>query len=339
MNRRDPQSDNKLVGLSLSYLGSAALGAAARLGVADHLRDRPRTITDLAAATRADHRYLERILRYLASAGIFYEDEHGQFHLTSAAEGLVTETPNSLRDAVSFLTQPVFWEPAGRMTDTVLGGRSVFDDLYGVSFWKYLNGNPEVSAAFAAGMASLSRPEDFAICEAYDFSGSRSVVDVGGGRGDLLQLILRRYHQLTGTLFDQQSAVDHHVLDMPELSGRWSAAAGDFFESIPCGGDVYILKHIILNWDDNESVRLLSRCRDAMSENSCLLIVESLLPPPNTPHYAWALDLMMVNLLTGRERTRDDYDTLLQKADLAITRVIPTATFSSLAVIQAAVAK
>ncbi|WP_024803572.1 methyltransferase [Nocardia sp. BMG51109] len=335
MSDSDPTSDRTLISLLLAYLGSAAVGAIARVGIADHLAERPRTAAELAQVAEVDEANLQRTLRLLAGAGIFYEDGRGRFHLTPAAAPLVTTAPRSLRDAAIFLTEPMFWQPAGRLADAVRRGSTVFDDTFGMSLWEYFAANPAVGRAFDTGMAALSGPEDAAIADTYDLSGVHSIVDVGGGRGGLLRMLLRHNTHPTGILFDQPQALDGHVLGTPDLAGRWTTVAGDFFEAVPAGGDLYLLKHVLHDWNDDECVRILRCCRRAMPAHARLLIAETLTPEPNTPHYAWTVDLLIMTVTAGRERAREHYETLLAAAGLELTRILPTATFNALSIIEA----
>ncbi|MEV6325438.1 methyltransferase [Nocardia sp. NPDC051787] len=330
----DPGPDRTILDLTLGYLASAAIGAAARLGIADHLLEHPRTATELAALTGVDASGMQRTLHFLASTGTFYEDGSGRFHLTAAAERLVTESPRSLRDAVIFLTEPMFWQTVGQFTRTLQRGRTAFDEVFGVPLWEYLTLNPTAAGIFDAGMASYSAPQDAAIAGTYDISGINQIVDVGGGRGGLLSLLLHRNQHVTGILYDRKPVLSEHLLDVPDLAGRWTAVAGDFFESVPTGGDLYILKHILHDWNDDECVSILRCCRNAMSAGSRLLVAETIVPPPNTPHYVWSLDMLMMAMLTGRERTREQYEQLFTAADLRLTRVLTTATYSSMAIME-----
>lgn len=332
----DPGSDRALIGLAMAYWGSAAIGAAARIGVADHLAEQPLTAQQLAELTDVDGSFLLRMLRFLAGAGIFYEDGRGRFHLTPAAEALRTDSPRSLRAAVMFLTDNLLWQPAAQLADAVHHGRTVFEDTFGISLWDKLSTDHSAGAVFDAGMASYSGPEEIAFLDTYDLEGIRSVVDVGGGRGGLLRNILMRNPHVKGVLCDREPVLDQHLLDRPELSGRWTLAPGDILQSVPAGGDLYILKHVLHNWDDVVCREILRRCRDAMADDGRLLVLETVAPPLNTPHYIWSLDMAMMTVITGRERTREQYEALFSDSGLRLTQILPTATFSSLSIIETA---
>jgi hypothetical protein len=328
----DPGPDRTILSLTMGFLASAAIGAVVRLDIADHIAQEPRTAAELAGLTGVDVQGLQRTLRFLAGSGTFYEDGSGRFHLTAAAERLRTGAPQSLHDAVLFLTEPMFWGAVGNFGASLRRGSSTFDEVFGVPLWEYLAGNPDIAAIFDAGMVSYSAPQDAAIADTYDVSGVGRIVDVGGGRGGLLSLA--RNPSATGVLFDREPVLEAHMLDTPELAGRWSAVPGDFFESVPAAGELYVLKHILHDWNDDECVRILRRCRAAMTAQSRILVAETIAPPANTPHYVWSLDLMMLAALTGRERTRDEFEQLFAAADLALNRVQTTASYSSMAVME-----
>ncbi|WP_280437648.1 methyltransferase [Nocardia carnea] len=330
----DPAPDRTVLSLTMGFLASAAIGAVVRLDIADHIAQQPRTAAELADLTGVDATGLQRTLRFLAGSGTFYEDGSGRFHLTAAAERLLTGTPRSLRDAVVFLTEPMFWQAAGNFGASLQRGSSTLDEIVGVPLWEHLAAHPDAAAIFDAGMVSYSAPQDAAIADTFDVSDFRRIIDVGGGRGGLLSLLLTRHPVATGLLYDRAPVLGTHLLDTPELAGRWVTEAGDFFESVPAGGDLYILKHILHDWNDDECIRILRRCREVMPPGSRLLVAESIAPPPNTPHYVWSLDLMMLAALTGRERTREEFEQLFDSADLTLIRVRTTASYSSMAIME-----
>ncbi|TWP50548.1 SAM-dependent methyltransferase [Lentzea tibetensis] len=312
-----------LVEYALSYLYSSALNTAARLGVADHLHDGPRTAAELAAATGAHGPNLHRVLRFLATRGVFREDDESRFHLTPLAEPLRADSPKSLRDFVLSLGDGIFLEPAARMYDTVVSGRAVFDDIFDAPFYEHLANDPVTGPAYNAGMAAFSNLVSNDVTAAYDFPDHAVVVDVGGGRGGLLRSILLQHPHVTGVLFDLPSVVDDHVLDEPDLAGRWRVESGDFFESVPEGGDVYVFKHVFASWSDADCLRLLSTCRKTMPDNGRVLVVNGVIPPGNDPHPGKTIDVLILNLLGGKERTLPEYESLLVEAGFTVSRVIP----------------
>ncbi|MFH8345655.1 methyltransferase [Streptomyces sp. NPDC018045] len=316
---------------ALAYLHSAALRAAALLGVADHLADGPRTAEELAAATGADAGHLRRALRLLATREVFREDDAGAFHLTPAADLLRSDAPSSMRDAVVMLTDDPFWRPAGHLADTVRSGRTVFDEIFGAPYFGHLERVPEAGTVFDTGMAGLAESENDPIAAAYDFPATGTVVDVGGGRGGLLRQVLLRNPGLTGVLHDQETVLRHHTLDLPDLTGRWQTHAGDFFDAVPPGADVYLLKRILHDWNDADCVRVLRACRTAMTRpGSRLLAIDAVLPPGNETHPAKSMDVLMMTSLNGRERDEPAFHRLLAAAGLRVTRTIPTGSTLSI---------
>ncbi|SER68315.1 methyltransferase [Streptomyces qinglanensis] len=311
----------QLLELSFGYLYSAALHTAARLGIADHLADGPRTAEQLAQAAQAHGPHLRRLLRFLATKGVFRQDKAGRFHLTPLAEPLRTGVDGSLRDYVMMRGEDVFWLPAARLPDAVRTGGTAFEQVYGVPFYDHLAAHPEVGAAFHSSMAAFSQTLSDDVADACDFSSVRSVVDVGGGRGGLLKAVLLRNPGVTGVLFDREPVVASHVLDIPELAGRWQAEAGDFFSSVPAGADVYLLKHVLASWPDEECVRILRACGRAAPAGGRLLVVNGLIPEGNEPHPGKTHDMLMMTVLNGKGRTRREYEDLLARAGLTVRRV------------------
>ncbi|MGW0792257.1 methyltransferase [Streptomyces sp. NPDC002911] len=323
------QVTGELLELALGYVYSAALHAAARFGVADHLVAGPRTAEDLAGLVEADGPHLYRLLRFLATKGVFREDDEGRFHLTPLAEPLCTYAERSLRDYIRVRGEAPFWESAGRLHDAVRTGTTAFEGLHGIPFYDYVAGEPEFGRAFNTSMAAFSEALSNDIAEVCDFTEAKSVVDVGGGRGGLLRAVLRRNPHVTGTLFDLENVVAGHVLDTADLSGRWSAVAGDFFVSVPSGADVYLLKHVLASWPDEQCLRILRTCRGAMPAHGRLLAVNAMIPAGNEPHPGKTIDMLMMTVLNGRGRTRAEYETLLTAAGLKVTRVLEPSPHAS----------
>jgi len=317
----------QLLGDSLGYLYPAALRVAVRAGVADHLAQGPLPVQQLAAlgGVQADH--LNRVLRFLATRGVFRADEDGNYHLTTAASLLRMDSPLPLRSLVLLFTDQLYWLPTGRLEETVRKGSSVFEEIFGAQFFDYLPTDEERSELFSRAMATLSQTEQSGIVASYDFPDTGKVVDIGGGLGGLLHAVLISNPGLTGRLFDREPVLRQHRLDDPAIAGRWETAAGDFYASIPDGASIYLLKRILHDKADADCVRVLRACRQAMSAGSRLLIIDPLVPPGgDRPVSTQLSDVLMMAVFEGRERTESQIAALLAEAGLTLNRVIPTPT-------------
>lgn len=308
---------------AMGYVHSAALRAATVLGVADHLVDGPRDPEDLAELTGSHGPFLRRVLRLLATRDVFREDDDGRFHLTPCADVLRAGAPGTIRAGVLAVTSEVYWLPTGDLTEAVRHGELAFDRRYGQPFFDYLVAHPDVGAVFNEGMANFSAGEIERIVASYDFPESGVLVDLGGGFGGLLLAILRARPGLHGVLFDRETVLPGTVLGQLGAGDRWEAVAGDFFDAVP-PGDFYMIKNVLHDWTDDECVRILANCRRAMNPGARLLIAEMVLPPGNEPHFGKVLDLFIMLLLPGLERTRAEYERLFDRAGLRVTRVLPT---------------
>lgn len=317
-----------LVNESLGYLFPAALRAAAVVGVADHLTDGPRTAAELAGATRTDARNLYRVLRLLATRGVFEEDAVGRFRLTAAGDALRTDAPCSARSAVLMNTDRSMWLPTADLSRCVTEGTSAFEHLFGLPFFEYFAQDEDTADVFHTGMAAMSDAENGPIADACDFPPTGTVVDVGGGHGGFLLTVLDRHPALRGVLYDRPHVLAGHRLDTPGAGGRWSTETGDFFTAVP-KGDVLLLKRILHDWEDDQCVTPLDRCRAALAPGGRILVVEAVVPPGNAPHQAKALDLLLMAALVGRERTVPEFAGLFEAAGLKLARVVPTPTVLS----------
>jgi SAM-dependent methyltransferase len=318
-----PNPARHVVSEAMGYMYAAALRAAALLSVADQLADGPRDAAELAEITGADAGFLRRLLRYLATRQIFREDEEGRFHLTPCADVLRADSPTSIRTGVLAVTSDLYWLPSGHLVDAIRSGRPGFDRHFGRPFFDYLAENPSLGAMFAEGMAQFSVGDDEYVTANHAFPDTGVVVDVGGGLGGLLLAVLRGNPGLSGVLLDHEKVVAATVLDQLAAPDRWAAVAGDFFESVPAG-DVYLLRHVLHDWTDDQCVRILSNCRRAMRPGGTVLAIDAVISPGNEPHIGKQLDMFMLLFLTGQERTRPEFETLFGRAGLRVTRVIPT---------------
>jgi O-methyltransferase/methyltransferase family protein len=324
-------------GVQLQFLMSGhwiaqAIGVAADLGIADLLSKGPKTSGELAIATGSDHQSLYRLMRALASVGVFNEVEPERFALTPIAEGLRADAPASQRDRALQMCSDVQWRTWGQLGYSVRTGQPAFKQVHGMDAWEYRARNPDVDARFNAAMTSLATQVANAIASAYDFSGLGILVDVGGGHGALLVAILRANPRLRAVLFDLPQVAEgaREPLRAAGLLERCDIVGGNMFEEVPAGGDAYVLSRVIHDWNDAHSVTVLANCRRVMTSCNKLLLAEEVLPPGDQPSYGKLTDLNMLVSPGGRERTEAEYRTLYAAAGFELTRVIPTRSRISL---------
>jgi O-methyltransferase domain/Dimerisation domain len=320
----DPRS--ALLRMVGGYRVTQALYVASTLGIPDLLAGSRKDATALAKATGTDPDRLHRLLRALATIGVFTVDEQGRFGLTDVGSLLRTDPQGSMRPVAIFAGEDAYraW---GDLLHAVRSGETAFDHLYGMGHFDYLESHPDSAATFNAVMAWSVGLEGFPLQD-YDFGGHRVVVDIGGGRGALLAATLRAHPHLRGILFDQATAVADApgVLRAEGVADRCEIVTGSAFETVPPGGDVCILSRILHDWPDEQALRLLANCRKAMPAGGTLLLVDGVLPvsdPP--PSRAW-LDLVMMVMTGGRERTEAEWRALLRRAGFALVRVRPSRT-------------
>jgi len=298
----------------------------AKLGIPDLLKSGPKTAEELAEATKMHAPSLFRILRALASVGVLSSANGGRFAQTPVSETLVTDAPGSLRwFAVSELGQEHY--PAwGNLMHSVKTGEIAFDNFFGVDIWKYFQQNPEDAAVFNDSMSSVTAATNEAILSLYDFSDFGTVVDVGGGHGGLITSILKRNPKVKGVLFDAPQVIEgaRPKLEAAGLAQRCETVAGDFFKSVPAGGDAYVMKWIIHDWDDEKSITILRNCRSRMRANGRLILVDCVVPESDEPHFSKFIDLNMLVMTGGKERTAKEFEQLLGTAGFKLLRIIPT---------------
>jgi hypothetical protein len=311
---------------------SQMIYVAAKLGIADLLIDGAKSIDEIASATRTHAPSLHRLLRALASQGIFAEDEQGRFGLTPMAEPLRSDAPDSLRAVTLYTCDPSFQDVWGELLHSVQTGETGFQHLYGMGAWAFRQQHPELNAYFNAYMTSLTTIDCAGIAEDYDFSGIDTIVDVGGGQGALIAAILKTNPTMQGIVFDQPHVVAgaEHLLAAAGVLDRTEIVGGDFFGEIPTGKDCYILKSIIHDWDDDDSIAILKNCRQAIHPDGKVLLFESVIPTGNQPHPGKQSDINMLVAPGGQERTEDEYRLLLEKAGFRLTRIVPLQSGKSL---------
>jgi len=311
---------------------SAAVYAAARLGIADHLATGPRSAAELAGTTRTHAPSLHRLMRTLAGLGILTERDAQRFALTPLGEALKSGAPGSARATLIAFCGPAFWHSWEEIVYSLETGKTGFEKAWGMPVFDYLAQHPEEASYFSEAMVGFHGDEPPAVARAYDFSGIKTIVDVGGATGNMLAAILSHHAAPRGVLFDRP----HVVRDAPTLlkargvEERVTIEPGDFFEGVPAGGDAYLLSHIIHDWNEEQCLTILGHCRNVIKPEGRLLIVETVLPTGDTPHQGKVQDIVMLVVPGGQERTEAEYALLLGKANFRLSRVVPTQSVVSI---------
>jgi hypothetical protein len=318
--------DAILMKMLFGALMQRSICVAVKLGIADLLVDKPQTAVELAAKTGTHAPSLYRVLRTLGSAGIFAETDGQKFQLTPIAALLRSEAPNSMRDFAIMMDEDWIWSAWGELMYSVKTGKVAHEKVQGMSSFEFFEQNKEAGKVFNRAMTSLSLSVIPAIVEAYDFSGVNTMVDIAGGHGLLLAGVLKANPRVKGILFDLPFVIEGagELLESVGIRDRVELAAGDFFQSVPMGADAYMMKHIIHDWDDERSIKILQNIRSAINEKCKVLIIEMVVPEGNEPSPSKALDLLMLVMEGGKERTAREYSMLLETSGFRLTRIVPT---------------
>jgi 2-polyprenyl-3-methyl-5-hydroxy-6-metoxy-1,4-benzoquinol methylase len=340
MTQSDAESDLAmrvgLLNLATSVRLSQALYVAARMDIASLLAGEPHSAEELATATGVHAPSLARLLRALVAFDILHESGPGLFALAPMGVSLQADHPQSVRDAVLTFVGEDAWRSWSDLSHCVQTGESATSHLYGVQkVFEYYAQRPELNALMNAGFAANGRVRADAVVAAYDFSTSGTLVDVGGGRGQLITTILRAHAHLRGVLFDQPHVVESagSRVEGAGLADRLQIVAGDMFIEIPANGDTYLLMNIIHDWDDAQSLAILKNCHRAMRPKTTLLLIEQMLPSSITPSVtAQSQTLADLNMLVrtgGQERTEEEFRALFGEAGFDLVEVTPTQTAHS----------
>jgi hypothetical protein len=316
--------------MALGYQVTQVLYVAARLGLADHLGEKPRSASEVATAMGTDAPTLYRLMRTLTGLDILSEDADHRFVLTSLGQALKTDALGNARTMIVARADELMWRSWGELLHCVKTGETGVEKAFGMTVWDYYAQNPEAWSSFNK---SQTRPgTKAAIAEAYDFSQFETVVDVGGGSGALLAAILERYPGPNGVLFDQPNVVADASLFLQKrgLEARTTLDPGDFFRGVSSGGDAYLLSHVLHDWNDEHCLTILENCRKAINAEGKLLIIELVVPSGNDPHPSKMLDMEMLVIAGGQERTQQEYSRLLAKAGFLLKRVMPTSVAQSI---------
>ena len=309
---------------------SKMLNVAASLGLADRIGDRPRHVHILAQECNAHTEMLLRLARALAAFGIFSVDDSGNIAHTERSRLLRQDSRPTLHHAALYWTMPSNWSAWAALEDTVRTGKPAFETVFGVPNFAYLEAHPDEARLFDAFMQHSPDDRHAAVADAYDFSGAKVMVDAGGGNGGLVKATLTKHPQLRAVLFDQKEVVANAPVALGDCADRCTIQPGDFFETVPRGGDVYVLCQILHDWNDENCLKILRNCRAAMAEGARLLVIERVLTE-NTDPTSFLSDMDSMILFPGaKERTLPEYAALFRQSGFAPPRLIPTRSVFSI---------
>ncbi|MBW4589490.1 acetylserotonin O-methyltransferase [Aetokthonos hydrillicola Thurmond2011] len=329
----------ELLHMSKGYLLSQCVYVAAKLGIADHLKKSPLSCIELASATQSDPQSLQRLMNALTSLGIFTATESQQYTLTPLAECLCSDVPHSVRNIVIMWGEPEFYQTWGGLLHTIKTGKPAFEERFGMNLFEYYQQNPTAAEIFERSMNNSAELEVAAMIDAYDFSGFQTLVDVGGGYGKMIAILLQRYPHSHGILFDEAHVIDRCLPILKEhgIIERCKVIGGSFFDFVPPSGDAYLLKYIIHDWDDERAIAILKNCRQAMPAHGKILIIEKVILENSPSPLARMFDInMLVMCPGGKERTEEEFKAILEQAGLEIARIVPT--IEEICIIEATIA-
>ncbi len=321
-----PEQIRELYSIIGGHRVSQALYVTAKLGIADLLKNGSLSSDELARETETHEPALYRLMRFLTGVGLFREPSPRRFALTSLGAGLCADVPGSLRTNTLMQLDEVHWPAWGQLLYSVQTGRTAFGHVHGAEFFDYLGRHSEPAAVFNQAMTSNTARSGAAITRAYDFSGIQRIVDVGGGHGLFLAIILQAYPTMHGVLFDRPEVVQGAAaaLEMAGVVDRCEIVGGDFFAAVPPDGDAYLLRQIIHDWDDAQATTILKNCRHAMRQSGKVLVVERALVLDHRESLgALHLDMEMLVNLGGLQRTDAEYGTLFEAAGMHLGAIVP----------------
>ncbi len=310
--------------LASGHLAAQAVYVFVALGIPDILRASPLSFGELARKTNTNEDALRRLLKFLATVDVVHTDEDGRVNLTRVGREYCDGPVAVVRSHVLLVGSSCYWAAIGAMRVAIETGGVAFESAFGQQLFDYLSAHPEERRQFDVAMEVSSWLGDAYILDAYDFGALGTVVDVGGGTGRLLTSILKKYSSLTGTLFDSPSALRNLKVD-PSVSERMQVTEGSFFHEVPPGANAYILRRILHDWNDKHALAILEKVRHAMKPGARLLIIEQAAPGEGQSHNTWtALDMLMMLLAGGKERTEGEFQALLEQAGFGLVRTVRT---------------
>lgn len=319
-----PPLSKQMESMLAGHFVAECLHVVAVLGVADLLAKAPKSIEAIASATGCHQLSLYRLMRTLASVGVFTESMPGQFQLTALGETLRSDVAGSLRDKAIFEISAPIWSAWGSLLDALRSGAPSFPEVHGATVYEYLAKHAELGAVFNRFMTAQSQLQNEAIVDAYDFSGVRTLVDVGGGHGATLAAVLKRYPLMRGILFDLPEVVATAQFETSDVAARCDVLGGNMLESIPTGGDTYMIKRAMMDKTDDEAIAVLRNCIAAINGAGRILVIDPMLPSTAEPHLNWLTDMLMLVVTRGRCRTEAEFRELFCMVGLTLERIVPT---------------
>ena len=325
--------ENQIHAMMQSFLTLRLLNIVAQLGIAELLNDDSKSVDYLAQKTNSNKQALYRSLRMLASHGIFQETKKNYFAHTDASRLLEIDHKKTVKSLLLHEDEPRFRAYA-QLDHTIKTGKPAFNKIYDMNYFTYLSQDPEAADRFDDGMKRVSAQEEHAIAHSFDFNRFKEITDIGGGRGGLLSNILQKFLAVKGTLYELPYVIDDLDQSTKEQFGdRLTFKKGSFFDAIPEGSDCYILKRVLHDWSDEECVKILQHCAQAL-DSGTLLIMEGIIPSDNEPNMLKGIDVLLMALFSGRERTLDEFKELLQQAGLEIIKIHKTPSMLSIIEVQ-----
>ena len=313
----------QMIRLLVGFIPARAIYAAVKIGLADQIDAAGSTAEELAQRLKVDARALERLLRTLCGLGVLHDEDKGRITLTELGQTLLAGSPTSVRDYALFVHE-FLYELFGGLVGAVASGRPAVEAVFGSPLYTYLQENPDKATLFHSGLSNRGRIEARAILDAYSFADCGTVVDLGGGNGAFLSAILAEYPNVSGMLVERPSAIEAARAGRGGVLPRCELIEGDFFESVPSGGDVYVLKRVLVDHTEEKVLQILRNCRAAMQSDKRLLIIEPLADAINELSLARLMDLTYLLAGTGRVRSQEEHSSLLRKAGLPLQRCLPT---------------
>jgi hypothetical protein len=308
----------------IGHFAAQCLHMAAVLGLADLIEGGKTSVKELASATECDRDSIQRLMGTLCSLGVFSQSPDHRFSLTPLGATLRSDVPESVRDMAIFMASQPMWSAWGSLADSLKTGVASFASRNGATIYQYLTTHPDLGRVFNRFMRAQSKLHNDAIVDAYDFSGIKTLVDIGGSRGATVCAVLVRYPTMRGVVFDLPEVVANAEPDPVQLKERCQFAGGDMLASVPAGGDAYLIKRVLMDSADQEAVTVLENCRAVMKPSGRVLIIDPMLPGDNAPHPNWLMDINALVVHGGACRTEGQFSNLLALAGLSISRVIAT---------------